>query len=54
MAQQHGCTVTGFDGLPLPPLYTCKNYSYHGAIVANSPQVHQNLLAACQKLVSSI
>ena len=54
MAQQHGCTVTGFDGLSLPPLYTCKNYSYDGAIVGNSPQVHQDLLAACQKLVSSI
>lgn len=53
MAQQNGCIVTGFDGLPLPPLYTCKDYSYDGAIVANSPQIHQDLLAACQKLTSS-
>jgi len=50
MAQQHGCIVTGLDGLPLPPLHTCRNYSYNGAIVANSPQVHQDLLAVCQKL----
>jgi len=49
MAQENGCIVTGLDGLPLPPLYTCKNYSYEGAIIANSPQLHQDLLAACQK-----
>lgn len=48
MAQEHGCIVTGLDGLPLPPLHTCKNYSYEGAIVANTPQLHQDLLAACQ------
>ena len=48
MAQEHGCVVTGFDGLLLPPLHTCKNFSYDGAIVANSPQLHQDLLAACQ------
>ena len=51
MAQQNGCIVTGFDGLPLPPLHTCKNYSYDGAIVANSTELHQDLLAACQKFV---
>lgn len=49
MAQQHGCIVTGLDGSPLPPLHTCKDYTYNGAIVANSPQVHQDLLAICQK-----
>ena len=49
MAQENGCIVTGLDGLPLPPLYTCENYSYEGAIVANSPQLHQDLLVACQK-----
>lgn len=54
MAQENGCIVTGFDGLPLPPLHTCQDYSYDGAIVANSPQVHQDILAACQKLVGSI
>ena len=54
MAQENGCIVTGFDGLPLPPLHTCQDYSYDGAIVANSPQVHQDLLAACQKLVGSV
>ncbi len=54
MAQQHGCIVTGLDGLPLPPLHTCRDYSYDGAIVANSDQVHQDLLGACQKLAGSI
>lgn len=49
MAQQYGCIVTGLDGLPLPPLHTCKNYSYNGAIVGNSTQVHQDLLTVCQK-----
>lgn len=48
MAQEYGCVVTGFDGLPLPPLSTCKNFSYDGAIVANSRQLHRDLLAACQ------
>lgn len=52
MAQQYGCIVTGLDGLPLPPLHTCKDYSYNGAIVANSTQVHQDLLAVCQKKVN--
>ncbi len=49
MARENGCIVTGFDGLPLPPLHTCANYSYRGAIVANSPQLHKDLLAACQQ-----
>ncbi|MDJ0569464.1 MAG: inositol monophosphatase family protein [Pleurocapsa sp. MO_192.B19] len=49
IAQENGCIVTGFDGLPLPSLNTCKDYSYSGAIVANSTLVHQDLLAACQK-----
>ncbi|MGL5944122.1 MAG: inositol monophosphatase family protein [Waterburya sp.] len=49
MAAEHGCIVTGFDGLSLPPLHTCQDYSYNGAIVANSDEVHQDLLAACQK-----
>ena len=49
MAREFGCIVTGFDGLPLPPLHTCKNYSYNGAIVANSVELHQNLLAACKQ-----
>ena len=53
MARENGCMVTGFDGLPLPPLHTCKNFSYDGAIVANSRQLHQDLLAACQKSVSN-
>ncbi len=54
MAEQYGCIVTGLDGFPLPPLHTCKDYSYNGAIVANSSQVHQDLLAVCQQLVGNI
>ncbi len=50
MAQENGCKVTGLDGLPLPPLQACKDYSYNGAIVANSLELHQDLLAACRKL----
>ncbi len=46
MSQEAGCIVTGFDGSPLPPLHTCKNYSYNGAIVATSDEVYQDLLAA--------
>lgn len=49
MAQQHNCIVTGLNGLPLPALHNCKNYSYDGAIIANSPELHQDLLAACQR-----
>ena len=48
MAAENGCIVTGFDGLPLPPLSICKNYSYAGAIVARTSELHQDLLAACQ------
>ena len=50
MARENGCIVTGLDGLPLPPLHTCQDYSYNGAIVASTPELHQDLLAACQKL----
>lgn len=49
MALQNGCIVTTLDGSLLPPPYTCKDYSYDGAIVASTPQLHQDLLAACQK-----
>jgi myo-inositol-1(or 4)-monophosphatase len=53
MAQEQGCVVTGLDGFPLPPLHTCQDFSYDGAIVANTPQLHQDLLAACQKLTKT-
>jgi fructose-1,6-bisphosphatase/inositol monophosphatase family enzyme len=52
MAQENGCMVTGFDGFPLPPLHTRTNFSYDGAIVANSRQLHRDLLAACQNVGS--
>lgn len=47
MAEENGCIVTSLDGSLLPPLSNCKNYSYDGAIVASSPQLHQDILAAC-------
>ena len=53
MARENGCIVTGLDGLPLPPLHTCQDYSYNGAIVASTPELHQDLLAACQKLAQT-
>lgn len=49
MAEEFGCHVTGFDGLSLPPLHTCQNLSYQGAIVGSTPEIHQDLLAACQQ-----
>ncbi|MEL6496298.1 MAG: inositol monophosphatase family protein [Cyanobacteria bacterium J06623_7] len=49
MAAENGCIVTGMDGLLLPPPGQCQDYSYAGAIVANTPELHQDLLAACQK-----
>lgn len=52
MAQENGCIVTGLDGLPLPPLHTCKDYSYGGAIVASTSQLHQDLLVACQEFTN--
>ncbi|MEO0834610.1 MAG: inositol monophosphatase family protein, partial [Cyanobacteria bacterium J06642_3] len=48
MAQQQGCIVTSLDGSSLPPLHTCQDYSYDGVIVANTPQLHQDLLAVCK------
>lgn len=53
MAQENGCIVTGLDGLPLPPLHTCQDYSYAGAIVARTPELHQDLLAACQEFAKT-
>lgn len=49
MAKEAGCLVTNFNGSPLPPLYTCQNYSYNGAVVAANANVHRDLLAAFTK-----
>ena len=48
MAKEAGCTVTDFNGLPLPALYSCENYSYSGVIVGANTKVHQDLLVAYQ------
>ena len=47
MAKENGCIVTSLDGSPLVALNNCNNYSYDGAIVANSPQLHRDILTAC-------
>ena len=49
MAQENGCIVTDLAGSSLPPLYTCQDYSYNGAIVADSVQLHQDILAALKR-----
>lgn len=49
MAKETGCLVTNFDGSSLPPLHSCQNYSYQGAIVATSSEVYRDLLAAFSK-----
>ena len=46
MSKEAGCIVSDFKGQMLPPLHTCKDYSYTGAIVATSDNVYQDLLAA--------
>ncbi|MEO1341839.1 MAG: inositol monophosphatase family protein, partial [Cyanobacteria bacterium J06635_13] len=53
MSQENGCLVTGLDGSPLPPLHTCQDNSYEGAIVASTPELYQDLLAACQKFAKT-
>ncbi|WP_138497952.1 inositol monophosphatase family protein [Nostoc sp. PA-18-2419] len=51
LAKEAGYLVTTLDGSTLPPLYTCKNYSLPGLIVAASKSVHQDLLSATQSLL---
>ncbi|ELS05513.1 inositol monophosphatase/fructose-1,6-bisphosphatase family protein [Xenococcus sp. PCC 7305] len=46
MAQEAGCTVTDFHGLPLPALHSCENYTYSGIIVGANVEVHRDLLTA--------
>jgi fructose-1,6-bisphosphatase/inositol monophosphatase family enzyme len=46
MAKEAGCIVTDFEGLPLPALNTCQDYSHTGAIVAATVEVHGDLLSA--------
>ena len=48
MAKEAGCTVTDFEGLPLPALHSCEHYSYSGIIVGANSEVHQDLLTAYQ------
>ena len=48
MAKEAGCIVTDFNGLPLPSLHRCDDYSYSGVIVGVNGEVHQDLLTAYQ------
>ncbi|MBD2461401.1 inositol monophosphatase family protein [Oscillatoria sp. FACHB-1407] len=46
IAQEAGYIVTTHDGNPLPPIYTCDDYTRPGLIIAASPAVHMHLLEA--------
>jgi fructose-1,6-bisphosphatase/inositol monophosphatase family enzyme len=48
MAQEAGCIVTDLDGKPLAPLHACQDYRRFGLLVAASPTIHRDLLAAVQ------
>lgn len=48
IAQEAGCIVTTHAGDPPPPLHAGQPYWRPGLIVATSPTVHQDLLAAVQ------
>ncbi|MBF2046808.1 MAG: inositol monophosphatase family protein [Leptolyngbya sp. IPPAS B-1204] len=48
MAKEAGGLVTTLEGEALPPLSTCQDYRRSGLIIAASPSVHQDLLAAVQ------
>lgn len=48
MAQEMGYVVTTLEGDPPPPLHTCRDYRRPGLLVASTPVVHQDLLAAVQ------
>ncbi|HAC66230.1 MAG TPA: inositol-1-monophosphatase [Cyanothece sp. UBA12306] len=49
MAKEMGYIVSLFDGSPLPPLNTCKNYKLPGLIMASNSSIHQDLLAAVKQ-----
>lgn len=53
LAQEAGCIVTTHDGNPLPPLYTCNDYTRPGLAIATSPTVHLHLLEALNNSQSS-
>ncbi|MBO3461456.1 inositol monophosphatase family protein [Aetokthonos hydrillicola Thurmond2011] len=46
LAREAGFIVTTLEGYDLPPLHTCVDYKLPGLIVANSREVHKDLLAA--------
>ncbi|MFM7428154.1 MAG: inositol monophosphatase family protein [Elainella sp.] len=46
MAREAGAVVTTLSGEPLPPLHSCRDYRRSGVLIAASPEVHQDLLAA--------
>jgi myo-inositol-1(or 4)-monophosphatase len=48
MAQEMGHIVTTLTGDPPPPLHTCTNYQRPGMVIAASPELHRDLLAAVQ------
>ncbi|TVP66509.1 MAG: inositol monophosphatase family protein [Leptolyngbya sp. LCM1.Bin17] len=46
MAQEMGHIVTTLAGAPPPPLHACDDYMRPGLLIASSPEVHSDLLAA--------
>jgi fructose-1,6-bisphosphatase/inositol monophosphatase family enzyme len=49
LAREAGCIVTTLDGELLPPLHECSDYSLPGLIIADSVQVHADILMAVQQ-----
>ncbi|ACK64669.1 inositol monophosphatase [Rippkaea orientalis PCC 8801] len=50
MAKEAGYLVTLFDGSPVPPLNTCKNYKLPGLLIACNSSIHQDLLTAVKQI----
>lgn len=46
LAREAGYIVTTFDGSLLPPLHTCDNYQLPGLVMAATPAMHQDMIAA--------
>lgn len=46
LAREAGYIVTTFDGSLLPPLHLCDDYQLPGLVIAATPDMHQDMLAA--------
>ena len=50
LAREAGYIVTTLTGEPLPPLSSCQNYRIPGLIMAATPELHQDLVAAAEQI----